>query len=228
MLRSSTLLRRPSNTKRTGHSAGAPSVRAVRLGLSAMTVPAPTAIAGKSRRHRWTSARATSPVIHLDSPPRVAILPSSVAASLPASRGPRLVIQWLKIRLKSRHSASRTPVVTATPAWRSTSKPLPACAGLGSAVPATTRLDARGDDGVRAGPRPPRGRAGLHRDIERSPRPGLRMSEAMRHPLGVGGPVPLVEPLGRHLAVLDQDAPHHRIRVRVPPGAQAPGRSPGA
>ena len=36
------------------------------------------AMAGNSRRQRWPSARDCSPVIHLESPVRVATLPSSV------------------------------------------------------------------------------------------------------------------------------------------------------
>ena len=72
-----------------------PSRRAVSLGSSAMRVPAPTAIAGKSALHRCTSSRATPPVIHFDSPVRVAILPSRVDASFPARKGVPRVIQWL-------------------------------------------------------------------------------------------------------------------------------------
>ena len=57
------------------------------FGLSVATVPAPTAMAGKRRRQRWTSARASSPVIHLESAIRVAIFPSRVVATFAASKG---------------------------------------------------------------------------------------------------------------------------------------------
>ena len=59
------------------------------------------------------------------------------------------------MRFRSAHSASRTPVTTSAPALRRISKPLPAWAGFGSAVPTTTlRIPALTSASVQAPVRP--------------------------------------------------------------------------
>ena len=70
-----------------------PAVVQTLTGNGQHTVFAPTAIAGKYRRQRMTSARASSPVTHLECPDAAANFPSSVSAILAASSGELWVIQ---------------------------------------------------------------------------------------------------------------------------------------
>ena len=63
--------------------------RTVKLGSSASTVFTPTRIASAPARSLIPSARASSPVIHLDSPDAVAIFPSSVIAAFTVTNGVR-------------------------------------------------------------------------------------------------------------------------------------------
>src|ERR1035437_2343425 len=55
---------------------------AVKEGLSALTVPRPTATASAPARRTWPTDRDSLPVIHLDSPAIVAVRPSSELATL--------------------------------------------------------------------------------------------------------------------------------------------------
>ena len=57
-------------------------------GNSSSTMLAPTSMAGKYRRQWCALARDASPVIHFESPVRVATLPSSVTPALAANRSP--------------------------------------------------------------------------------------------------------------------------------------------
>ena len=47
----------------------------------------PTTTASTEARQRWASSRLSSPLIHLESPVRVATLPSSVIADLNSTHG---------------------------------------------------------------------------------------------------------------------------------------------
>ena len=62
-------------------------------GLSLKTVFTPTRTASAPCRNFIPQARAFSPVIHLDSPPAVAIFPSSVIAAFTVTNGVRWMIQ---------------------------------------------------------------------------------------------------------------------------------------
>ena len=62
---------------------------AVKPGSSARIVFTPTNIASAPKRKFMANARDCSPVIHLDSPEAVAILPSSVIAALTVMNGVR-------------------------------------------------------------------------------------------------------------------------------------------
>ena len=70
-----------SNTIRRGWRV-TPSIRAVSCGSSVSAVPIPTTTASTSARQWCESRRESSPEIHLESPVRVATLPSSVIADL--------------------------------------------------------------------------------------------------------------------------------------------------
>ena len=89
-----------STTTRTGSRP--PSIRQVRRGLSAITVPAPTITASHSRRHRWTSARDSRELIHCESPLAAAIRPSSDIASLSIANGRPSVTRVMKPSLSRR------------------------------------------------------------------------------------------------------------------------------
>ena len=75
----------PSQTMRTGFRP--PSIRQVRAGSSASTVPTPHMMPRYLLRRRCTCTRAAGPVIHLDSPVYAAIFPSRVMAYLSATKG---------------------------------------------------------------------------------------------------------------------------------------------
>jgi hypothetical protein len=68
-----------------------PSNRVVNSGSSVITVLTPTRIASWMWRRRCATARDSSDVIHRDSPPAVAILPSSDAANLAVTKGSPVV-----------------------------------------------------------------------------------------------------------------------------------------
>jgi hypothetical protein len=69
-----------STTTRMGEAPG--TIRTVSWGSSASTVPAPTSTASQAARMAWATRRSCGPLIHLESPPSVAIRPSSVWAYL--------------------------------------------------------------------------------------------------------------------------------------------------
>ena len=64
-----------------------PARRAVSAGSSASAVALPTITASLLARRRWTTARASGPVIQRDWPAAVAMRPSSVLASLRDTKG---------------------------------------------------------------------------------------------------------------------------------------------
>ena len=82
------------------------SSRAVRRPVPQVTNGRPTITASTRRRSRCACARAASPVIHCDSPPAVAIFPSSVIAHLRITHGVSVSIQWKNGWLRSRASSS--------------------------------------------------------------------------------------------------------------------------
>lgn len=135
---------RLSNTKRRNCFCGCSSFkraprRTVKLGSSARTVLIPTKTASLRKRIRIPSRRASAPVIHLDSPEAVAILPSKVIAALMVTNGRRCAIQWAKPGLSASASLRKSPWETRTPASRRIAKARPACLGLGSSAATTTR-----------------------------------------------------------------------------------------
>ena len=75
-----------SRTTRTGSRPFLTS-RTVSRGSSASRVPTPTSTASRRLRSSCTSRRASSPVIHFDSPFAVATRPSRVAAALSSTNG---------------------------------------------------------------------------------------------------------------------------------------------
>ena len=72
--------RSPDADSTTRAGTRGPGGRAVSSGSSAITVPRPTMIASIRPRSSWTRRRDSSPLIHRESPVRVAIFPSSVMA----------------------------------------------------------------------------------------------------------------------------------------------------
>lgn len=86
--------------------------RTVSSGRSCRTVSPPTMIASLSRRSCCTRRRASGPVIHLDSPSAVAILPSNVIAIFRITKGRPVVIHLKNGRLISPQAARSTPTVT--------------------------------------------------------------------------------------------------------------------
>jgi len=95
-------------------------------GIIDRTVPAPTSTASLSARRRWTSRRASAPVIHRLEPSGAAVLPSSVAASLSTTKG-RPVDRCTRYgRSWSLTAPASTPPETVTPAASSARNPAPA------------------------------------------------------------------------------------------------------
>ena len=77
-----------TTTRKTGRPVCSPrSSRAVSLGLSFNTVPAPTTTASDIARISCARCRAISPVIHCESPEYVAIFPSRLIANLAVTNG---------------------------------------------------------------------------------------------------------------------------------------------
>ena len=179
-------------------------------GSSARAVPEPTTIASDHARRRWTSALASSPVIHVDEPSRAAAFPSSEDAIFSTTNG-RPERTWVrKARFCRIASSASRPSSTARPASRSVRNPLPSTMGFGSPVAAITRLDARGDQGARAGGRPAVVIAGLERHERR--RAGRAISrQPQGHRLGVLGPGSFVPAFADHAAVAHEHAADERI-----------------
>jgi hypothetical protein len=102
-------------------------------------VPAPVRIAPLRARQRWTSWRAGSPLIHLESPEAIAVRPSRLIASLTRNHGRPRSMRDRKPRFSSRDCASINPQSTAIPAARRMSKPSPLTWWYGSRIAPTTR-----------------------------------------------------------------------------------------
>ena len=113
--------------------------RTVSAGSSARAVPEPTMTASTSSRRRCTRPRDSGPVIQRESPRRVAMRPSRLAASFSETRGRPVSIQLRKPRCWKRQASSRTPTRSSTPARRSRAMPLPRTFGFGSRSPIHTR-----------------------------------------------------------------------------------------
>ena len=99
---------RPAGAERR-RSAARPSGRAVSCGSSASAVPMPTTTASTDARQRWASSRLSSPLIHFESPVRVATLPSSVIADLNSTHGRPTRACLRKAWLSSRALAASSP-----------------------------------------------------------------------------------------------------------------------
>ena len=127
-----------SATIRTGARSPRPRSRTSSIGSSARAVPEPIRIASVLARIRWTRRRASGPVIHRLSPVRVAIRPSSVAASLSRTCGRPRSIRQRKPRLTARASSASRPVSTVIPASRSAANPRPETRGSGSVIGQTS------------------------------------------------------------------------------------------
>ena len=121
---------------------GASTPRTVSSGSSARTVPMPAITASQPPRSAWASRRASSEVIHCDSPPRVAMAPSSdsPAFNVTCAR-PRVMKRphGASTRSASRCSAPPKPSRTSTPAAARARAPWPATLGFGSRTANTTR-----------------------------------------------------------------------------------------
>ncbi len=109
-------------------------------GSSARAVPMPMRTASCRRRSQRAWARWAGLVIHREWPLAAAIRPSRVKAAFSSTKGRPSRTDTRKRSFRSRASSWRTPVQTATPARRSTARPLPFTRGLGSRIAATTRL----------------------------------------------------------------------------------------
>ena len=133
-----------SNTTRRGcasGSAGRPSGLAVSCGSSASAVPMPTTIASTDARQRWARSRLSSPLIHFESPVRVATLPSRVIADLNSTHGRPTRACLRKAWLSSRALAASSPSAstTSTPSSRRIPSPRPEAFSVGSSEATTTR-----------------------------------------------------------------------------------------
>ena len=148
ILASSGIRRWESNTTRSGCLLAAAlglamrssSGRTVRDELSCMIESTPVTIAQDCARHCWTSALASGPVIHWDSPDAIAVRPSRLMAILQRKKGWPSSIRLKKPALIVRASSSSSPWVVSIPAASRMAKPPPLTRGLGSRIAATTRL----------------------------------------------------------------------------------------
>src|SRR3954447_9696163 len=117
------------------------SMRAVSCGSSASAVPMPTTTASTEARQRWASSRLASEEIHLESPVRVATLPSSVIADLNRTHGRPVRACLRKAWLARRARAASSPPATSTvtPSSRRMPRPRPEAFSVGSSAATTTR-----------------------------------------------------------------------------------------
>ena len=116
-------------------------MRALSCGSSASAVPMPTTTASRSARQWCERSRAASPEIHLESPVRVATLPSSVIADLKSTCGRPLRACLRKAWLSSRARIAGSPsaTTTSTPSSRRMPSPRPDAFSVGSSEATTTR-----------------------------------------------------------------------------------------
>ena len=148
------------------------------------TVPAPVRIAELRARQCCTSARDTSPLIHMRPPPAGAVRASRLIASFSRIQGRPRSNREKNPTLSARASVLHGPTDTLIPAASRRSTPAPATLGLGSMEAHTTRADAGPDQGVGARRRASVVTAGLERHIgRRASRVGTRRGE--RGDLGV-------------------------------------------
>ncbi len=122
-----------SRTILSGFSLSFPSF-ILSSGLSLTTVLIPTRTASTSERSLRTYLLAFVPVIHLDSPLRVAIFPSRLIAIFAMTNGSLILINLMKTSFICRALSSRMPVFTFIPAdlrWRT---PSPEFNGFGSFI----------------------------------------------------------------------------------------------
>ena len=125
----------------------------------------------RATRSRWTCRRASSPVIHFDSPEGSAILPSIDSASLSVIRGRPSSSRVSQPASELAAACGPIPIFTSIPAARSVVNSLPRCplVGVFQRDHDTRRLRLRSAGRCR------RGRAGFHaRRARASHRPSLR------------------------------------------------------
>ena len=133
-----------SKTTRRGwrfNALGRLAGRAVSRGSSASAVPIPTTIASTEARQRWASSRLDSPLIHFESPARVATFPSRVMADLKSTQGrpARACLRKAWLSSRARVASSPSAMTTSTPSSRRMPRLRPEAFSVGSSEPTTTR-----------------------------------------------------------------------------------------
>ena len=185
------------------------------------------------RARQWcASSRLASPLIHCESPVRVATLPSSVIADLNSTHGrpTRACLRnaWLSSRALAASSPSAS--TTSTPSSRRIPRPRPEAFSVGIVRADDHAPDPGLQDRVGARRRLALVTAGLQRHVQRRAAQVLQAARLDRVDLGVGAPKTLVPALAEHLAVArdhraDDRVGLDRARRRC---ARARSRAPGA
>ena len=116
-----------------------PGRREVNCGSSMITVWTPTMMPVRALRSWCTRSLAAGPVIHCDSPVRVAIFPSRDIAAFMTTKGSFFTMYFMNISFKRLLSSARMPVTTSMPAACSFLTPRPETNGFGSKAAMTTR-----------------------------------------------------------------------------------------
>ena len=173
----------------------------------------PTTTASTDARHSCASARLSSPLIHLESPVRVATLPSSVIADLNSTHGrpTRACLRnaWLSSLARAASSPSATHDLDAFVAQDAQT----AAGGLlGRVVGGDDHApDARREDRVGARRRLALVTAGLQRHVQRRVGEILHAARLDRVDLGVSGAVAFVPALADHLLAARDDRADDRV-----------------
>ena len=179
----------------------------------------PTTTASTSARQWCESRRESSPEIHLESPVRVATLPSSVIADLKRTNGRPVRACLRNGWLSSRARVASSPSATSTADALVAQDPEPAAGGLLGRVVGGDH-DAREaglEDRLRAGRRAAGVAARLQRDVQRRAAQVGAAGGRDRRALGVRLAQRGVEALAQHAAV----AHDHRADERVGAGPPA-------
>ena len=193
------------------------------MGSSSRAVPAPTTIASAPARRRCTSARAASPVIHLEVPSLAAVFPSRLDGHL--QRDERAAGRDVPVEASfSRwHSSASTSETTSIPAARSRATPAPSTTGFGSPAPTTTRATPASIRASRAGAGPAVVIARLERADERSRRGHGHRPRRAPSTSACGGPGSLVPALAD-----DGTVAQRRRRRPSGSGRRGPSHAPRA
>ena len=129
-------------------------LRTVNAGSSASAVPIPVITAHTFERIKCTSRRASSPVIHFDSPFNNAVLPSMLAATLSVTQGRCWVTRFRNALSCALACSAIKPVSTCIPDARKLLWPAPSTPSNGSCKADTTRATfATINKSAQAGPR---------------------------------------------------------------------------